>query len=85
MTKKKLKKVQKVDNLLTTIKLSEVSGMRRSTIKYYSEIGILPFQQEDRRLIKRFNKKEAIKRLKKIQGLKRRGLTIEEIIKIFKK
>ena len=83
MTKKKLKKVKKVNNLLTTSKLSEASGMRISTIKFYSEIGILPFKQAGQRLVRRYDKREALKRLKEIQRLKNKRLTIEEIIGYF--
>ena len=81
----KIKKRENPDNLLTTSGLAEVSGTRYSTIKYYSQIGILPFEQAGERLVRRYNKKEALKRLKEIESLKSKRLTIEEIIDRFKK
>jgi len=70
--------------LLTTSELAEASGVRYGTIKYYSQIGILPFEQAGERLRRYYKKKEALKRFNKIQRLKDKRLTIEEIIKHFK-
>jgi len=74
----------KKDNLLTTSELAEASGVRYGTIKYYSQIKILPFEQAGERLRKYYNKEEAVKRLNEIQILKSKRLTIEEIIKHLK-
>ncbi len=60
--------------------LSKVTGVRLSTLKFYTEIGILPYEQKDRRLARYYDKHEAMKRLEEIQGLKKKGLSIEEII-----
>ena len=73
------------NNFIKTSELAEASGVRYSTIKYYSEIGILPYQQEDERLVRRYDKPEALKRLKEIQRLKNKRLTIKEIIRYFEK
>lgn len=83
-TNKKKTKNNPQKELLTTSELAEASGVRYSTIKYYSEIGILPFEQTSSRLRRRYEPKETIKRLKEIQKLKDKRLTIGEIIKHFK-
>lgn len=70
--------------LLTMSELAEVSGVRYGTIKYYSQMDLLPFNQEGERLRKYYNKKEAMKRLNEIKKLKDKRLTIMEIIKHFK-
>ena len=80
----KAQRDKKGNNPLTPSGLIEASGLRYSTIKFYSDIGILPFEQKDRRLMRRYNKKEAVKRLNKIKKLKDKRLTIEEIIDYFK-
>jgi DNA-binding transcriptional MerR regulator len=72
-------------NLLKMSELAQVSGVRYSTIKYYSELGILPYQQEETRLVRRYDKDEAIKRLKEIQRLKDKRLSIDEITNHFKR
>ena len=88
MTKKNNKKKTKNNpqkELLTTSELAEASGVRYGTIKFYSQIGILPFEQAGERLRRYYGKKEALKRFNKIQKLKDKRLTIEEIIGYFRK
>ena len=83
-TKKKTTKNNPTKELLTMSELAEESGVRYGTIKYYSQIEILPFKQEGERLRKYYNQKEAVKRLNEIKRLKDKRLTIEEIINYFK-
>ena len=83
-TQKKTTKNNPIKELLTMSELAEVSGVRYATIKYYSQIKILPFEQEGKRLRKYYNQKEAVKRLNEIKKLKDKRLTIKEITKHFK-
>jgi DNA-binding transcriptional MerR regulator len=64
--------------------LAKVSGIRQSTLKYYTEIGILPFTQDGERLLRKYKKDEALKRLEEIKKLKEKRLTVKEIIERFK-
>ena len=82
MSKKTPKK--KTPKLLNQSELAELVGVRYSTIKYYSEIGLLPFEQTGSKLRRCYEPKEALKRFKEIKKLKDKRLTIEEIIKHFK-
>jgi len=87
MSKKTPKKAPRNNpqkELLTTSDLAEASGVRYGTIKFYSQIGILPFEQAGKRLRRYYSKKEALKRFNEIQKLKDKRLTIEEITKHFK-
>lgn len=59
--------------------LAKLSGVRASTIKHYTEVGILPFEQKETRLARRYNSTDAMKRLQEIQQLKDQGLAIKEI------
>ena len=70
--------------LKTVSELSELTGVRFGTIRFYSEIGILPFKQEAPRCRRYYNKEKAIKRLEEIKELKAQRLTIKEIQKHFK-
>jgi len=70
----------KDDNILSIGELAKVSGYRQSTLKFYTEIGILPFDQDGKRLIRKYNKDEALHRLEEIKKLKEKGLTIKEIV-----
>ena len=79
------KKATEKNNVLTIGELSEISGTRLTTLKYYTELGILPFSQDGKRLTRKYKKEEALKRLEKIKELKGKRLTIKEIIDHFDK
>ena len=65
--------------------MAEVSGTRLTTLKYYTELGILPFSQEGKRLTRKYSERKAIERLEKIKGMKEKRLTIKEIVEHFNK
>lgn len=71
------------DTILSIGELAKVSGLRQSTLKFYSEIGILPFSQDGERLIRKYKKDEALNRLEEIRKLKEKGMPIKEIIERF--
>jgi DNA-binding transcriptional MerR regulator len=79
------KKATDKNGVLTIGELAEVSGTRLTTLKYYTEIGILPFSQEEKRLTRKYKKEEASKRLEEIKELKEKRLTIKEIVDHFNK
>lgn len=66
--------------LVGRAELAKMSGVRPSTIKYYTEVGILPFEQEEERLARRYDPEVATKRLEEIKSLRDQGLTIVDII-----
>jgi DNA-binding transcriptional MerR regulator len=78
-------KVTEKNNILTIGELAEVSGTRLTTLKYYTELRILPFNQAEKRLTRKYNKEEALERLEKIKEMKEKRLTIKEIIDHFNK
>ena len=71
------------DIILSIGELAKVSGVRQSTLKYYTEIGILPFSQDGERLIRKYKKDEALSRLNEIKKLKDNKMTIKEIVEYF--
>jgi len=79
------KKTIEKNNVLTIGELSEVSGTRLTTLKYYTELGILPFNQAEKRLTRKYKEEETLERLEKIKELKKKRLTIKEIIGHFNK
>jgi len=84
MRKRTMDEIKKLD-FLKLSELAELCGIRYSTIKYYSEIGILPFEQKGARLARYYPAKKAQDRLKKILQLKSRRKSMPEIISHFKK
>ena len=74
------KKATDKNSILTIGELAEVSGTRLTTLKYYTELGILPFNQAEKRLTRKYKEEEALKRLEEIKELKKKRLTIKEIV-----
>jgi len=79
------KKATDKNSILTIGELAEVSGTRLTTLKYYTELRILPFSQDGKRLTRKYKEKEALCRLDKIKELKEKRLTIKEIVEHFNK
>lgn len=65
--------------------LVRLTNSRYSTLKFYTEEGMLPFEQEEENLTRRFPREKAISRIEEIQLLKRQGYRIDEIKKIINK
>ncbi len=63
--------------------LAELNGVRPSTVKYYSELGLLPYKQHGEGLSKFYHREDSSKRLKEILELKKQGKTITEIISYY--
>lgn len=64
---------------VTIGELARITGCRYSTLKYYTEEKILPFEQEEENLTRRYKREESVARIGKIQELKRQGRTIADI------
>jgi len=79
------KKTSDKNKVLTIGELAEVSGVRLTTLKYYTELGILPFNQAEKRLTRKYKEGKALERLDKIRELKEKRLTIKEIVEHFNK
>jgi len=77
------KKTSDKNKVLTIGELAEVSGTRLTTLKFYTELGILPFNQGGKRLTRKYNKEVALERLEKIKELKEKRFTIKEIVDRF--
>ncbi|VYU43629.1 MerR family transcriptional regulator [Clostridium tertium] len=64
---------------VTIGELVRITNSRYSTLKFYTEEGMLNFEQEDEKLTRRFKREESVKRIEEIKELKRRGYRIDEI------
>ena len=82
MRKRTIDEIKKRE-FLKMSELAELNGVRYSTIKFYSELGLLPFEQKGERLAKYYPAKEASKRLQEILKLREKGKTIPDIINRF--
>lgn len=59
--------------------LVRLTGSRYSTLKYYTEEGMLPFEQEDTNLTRRYQRVESVKRIEDILKMRESGMTIPKI------
>ncbi|MBS5950965.1 MAG: MerR family transcriptional regulator [Clostridium sp.] len=69
---------------VTIGELVRITNSRYSTLKFYTEEGMLNFEQEEEKLTRRFKREEAVKRIEEIKELKRRGHRIDEIKELLK-
>ncbi len=79
MRKRTIDEIKKRE-FLKMSELAELNGVRYSTIKFYSELGLLPYEQKGKRLAKHYPTKEASQRLKEILRLRKKRQTIADII-----
>ena len=64
---------------VTIGELVRLTSVRYSTLKFYTEIGILPFEQAEENLTRRYKRSEAIDRIHLIKKLKQEGHSIPQI------
>ena len=62
--------------------LVRLTGSRYSTLKFYTEEGMLPFEQEGTNLTRRFPREEAVRRIEEIHRLREAGMGISGIKEI---
>lgn len=64
---------------VTIGELVRLTDVRYSTLKYYTEEGLLPFDQAEENLTRRYKRIESIERIKRIKQLRLNGKSIPEI------
>lgn len=69
---------------VTIGELVRITSSRYSTLKFYTEEGILPFEQEEENLTRRYKREETVRLIEMIKELKNQGKTITEIKAIIK-
>lgn len=67
---------------VTIGELVRLTETRYSTLKFYTEEGFLPFEQEEQRLTRRYPREETVERIAYIKSLREEGKTIPQIKEI---
>lgn len=62
--------------------LVQLTGVRYSTLKYYTEDGLLVFEQAGENLTRRYRREESVERILLIKELRQSGKSIPEIRKM---
>ena len=64
---------------VTIGELVRLTDVRYSTLKFYTEQGLLPFEQAEENLTRRYRREETVRRLEEIKRLKSLGMSVPEI------
>ena len=67
---------------VTIGELARLTGCSYSTLKFYTEEGMLPFEQEEEKLTRRYRREESVMRIAYIRKLREEGESIPEIKKL---
>lgn len=59
--------------------LVRLTDVRYSTLKFYTEEGMLPFEQAGENLTRRYRREESVARIRHIKALRAEGKTILEV------
>ncbi|WP_418744954.1 helix-turn-helix domain-containing protein [Evtepia gabavorous] len=75
---RKLEVIQQAEDV-TIGELVRLTDVRYSTLKFYTEQGMLPFQQSEENLTRRYKREESIRRIQWIKALRQEGKSIQQI------
>lgn len=64
---------------VTIGELVRLTGVRYSTLKFYTEEGMLPFEQAEENLTRRYKRLETIERISLIMRLRAEGKAVPQI------
>ena len=78
---RKLEVIQQAEDV-TIGELVRLTDVRYSTLKFYPEQGMLPFQQAEENLTRRYKREESIRRIQWIKALRQEGKSIQQIKQI---
>ena len=67
------------DQWVTIGELARLTGLRYSTLKFYTEEGMLPFCQPESNLTRRYRREESLARIARIRQLRKEGKSVPEI------
>lgn len=69
---------------VTIGELVRLTNARYSTLKFYTQEGLLKFEPTEENLTRRYNREESIKKIEEIKELKQQGLSISQIKELMK-
>ena len=69
---------------VTIGELARLTACRHSTLKFYTEEGMLPFEQPEQNLTRRYRREESVARVEWIRAMRESGKTVPEIKEILR-
>ena len=82
MSRQRSREVIEQAEYVTIGELVRLTAVRYSTLKFYTEEGMLPFEQAEENLTRRYRRVESLKRIAQIRRLREQKKTIPEIKEI---
>lgn len=85
MSRQRSMEVIENSEYVTIGELVRLTKVRYSTLKYYTEEGMLSFEQAEENLTRRYKRELSMAQIQKIKDLRQAGKSIPEIKEILKK
>ena len=79
MSRQRSLEVIEVADFVTIGELVRLTDTRYSTLKFYTEEGMLAFEQADENLTRRYPRVKSVDRISQIKQLRQQGQTIPQI------
>ena len=79
MSRQRSLEVIRQAEFVTIGELVRLTGVRYSTLKFYTEEGLLPFEQAEENLTRRYRRQTSLQRIQAIRALREAGRSIPEI------
>lgn len=79
MSRQRSMEVIEHSEYVTIGELVRLTNVRYSTLKYYTEEGMLPFEQAEANLTRRYKREQSMAQIQKIKDLRQSGKSISEI------
>ena len=84
MSRQRSMEVIENSEYVTIGELVRLTNVRYSTLKYYTEEGMLPFEQAEEDLTRRYKREQSVVQIQRIKDLRQEGKSILEIKTILK-
>ena len=84
MSRQRSMEVIQNSEYVTIGELVRLTNVRYSTLKFYTEEGMLPFEQAEENLTRRYKREQSVMQIQKIKDLRLEGKSIPEIKELLK-
>ena len=79
MSRQRRMKVISQSEYVTIGELVRLTDVRYSTLKFYTEQGLLPFEQAEQNLTRRYRREKSVERIELLRRLREEGKSVGEI------
>ena len=78
MSRQRSMEVIRQAEYVTIGELVRLTDVRYSTLKFYTEQGLLPFEQAEQNLTRRYRREESVERIELLRRLREEGKSVGE-------